>query len=187
MFSTYFQLGLQHILDVNGYDHIIFVMALGAVFSYRNWKSIAVLVTAFTIGHSLTLALAVLDIIRFPASIIETLIPITILLTCIYNIFFYKEKKQMLSENYILAVGFGLIHGMGFSNFLRATLMPNETSIVAKLFAFNIGLEVGQLMVVGLMMLLSYLFLNILKQSQRDWTVFVSGIAFGIATILLVG
>ena len=187
MFSTYFQLGFQHILDINGYDHIIFVMAICAIFNYQQWKSIAMLVTAFTIGHSLTLALAVLDIIRFPTSIIETLIPITILLTCIYNIFFFKEKTKTYAVNYWLAIGFGLIHGMGFSNFLRATLMPGETSILSKLFAFNIGLEVGQLIVVILLMILSYLFLNIFKQSQRDWTVFISGIAFGIASVLLIG
>lgn len=188
LFSTYFKLGYQHILDVNGYDHIVFIVALCAIYTWKEWKQVAILVTAFTIGHSLTLALAVLDVIRFPQDLIETLIPITILLTCIANIF-VKNDKTVLKDriHYVLALCFGFIHGMGFSNFLRSSLMPGENSIVRQLFAFNVGLEIGQLCIVGMLFGMAFLMVKYIKMPQREWTVFLSGLAFGIALVLLLG
>ena len=188
LFSTYFKLGYQHILDINGYDHIVFVIALCAIFTLADWRKVAILVTAFTVGHSLTLALAVYDVLRFSSDFIETLIPITILITCLMNVFFAKKAfYTKINFHYWLALFFGFIHGMGFSNFLRAAMLPNEKSIVGKLFAFNLGLELGQLIIVGFILLLGYLMTKVVKLPQREWTVFVSGIAFGIATILLLG
>ena len=185
-FQAYFQLGYQHIADVTAYDHILFIVALCATYLASQWKLILVLVTAFTIGHSITLALATLNIILVSPEIIEFLIPVTILLTALFNV---VRKEEVISPsarrlNYGLALFFGLIHGMGFSNYLRQ-LLGQEESIWQPLLAFNLGLEFGQILIVLVIMGLSYLFLNKLKVSHRDWNVFVSGAASGIAVTLM--
>ncbi len=161
-FALYFGLGKDHILDyVNGYDHILFVLALCAVYLIHDWKKILILVTAFTIGHSITLALATLNIISFPGNIIEFLIPLTIFITAVGNLF--KEESSLTQTkvqiNYFFALFFGLIHGLGFSNFLRALLGKNE-NIVSPLFAFIIGLEFGQVIVVAVFLAISFVLVN---------------------------
>jgi hypothetical protein len=149
MFTTYFQLGFEHITDLNGYDHILFLIALCAAYRYTDWRSILILVTAFTVGHSITLALAVLNIIPVNAVWIEFLIPLTIFITALKNIVLQQRNQPIAATTkatYALALGFGLIHGMGFSNFLRS-LLGDELTF--PLFAFNVGLEVGQLIIVA--------------------------------------
>jgi hypothetical protein len=151
-FGLYLRLGLEHILDLGAYDHILFVIALAAVYSLKEWKHMLVLVTAFTIGHSITLALATLGILVFNESLIETLIPITIVITAALNVFerLSKDPSSALQRDwkikYGLALFFGLIHGLGFSYYLRA-ILGGESSIVLPLFSFNVGLELGQLVI----------------------------------------
>ncbi len=184
-FNIYLKLGYEHILDPNGYDHILFIVALCAIYKLSEWKKVAILVTAFTFGHSLTLALAAMDIIRFPAEVIEFLIPVTIFLTAIYNVIQKPQNhSKHLNMNYLFALIFGLIHGMGFSNFFRSTAMPGD-SILSQLFPFNLGVELGQLVIVGIILLTSFLAFNVLKIKQKDWTLFVSGAAAGVALILI--
>ncbi|MFN7599768.1 MAG: HupE/UreJ family protein, partial [Bacteroidota bacterium] len=141
-FSLYFSLGRDHILDyANGYDHILFVLALCSVYVIRDWKKILILVTAFTIGHSITLALATMQIISVDTGLIEWLIPITILITAVNNLFKKVEavSRDTIQINYVFALFFGLIHGMGFSNYLRA-ILGKDHSIITQLLAFNLGL-----------------------------------------------
>jgi ABC-type antimicrobial peptide transport system permease subunit len=184
-FITYLSLGFQHISDLAAYDHILFIVALCAVYRISEWKNIAIMVTAFTLGHSLTLALATLGVILVPTQIIEFLIPVTILLTCIYNVSISKQKhSQTIRLNYFLALFFGLIHGMGFSNYLRM-LLGREESILTPLLAFNIGLEAGQLLIVACVLVVLFIAERILNVKHRDWTVFVSGAAAGISLILI--
>lgn len=191
VFQTYLQLGFSHIADLQGYDHILFIVALCAVYRLREWKRVVILVTAFTLGHSLTLALAALDVIPVHAAWVEFLIPVTILLTALYNVSVRQSSGSeglfgpKMQGNYAFALCFGLIHGMGFSNFLRASLLPGEEdSLVAQLFAFNIGVELGQLAIVAVVLLLSFLAMNVFGARQRSWNLFVSGAAFGIALIM---
>ena len=139
-FWLWFTIGLQHILDVNGYDHICYVTALAVLFPINEWRKLLVLVTAFTIGHSLTLAISVLNVISLPQKLIECLIPVTIIATCIYNVFSAKNPPKRVSLNYFLALIFGLIHGMGFSYLLKS-LLGREESRVGPLFSFNVGLR----------------------------------------------
>jgi len=185
-FETYLRLGFQHISDINGYDHILFLIALCAVYRLYQWKRILILVTAFTIGHSVTLALSALKIILVPSAIIEFLIPVTIFLTAIFNV----SKKEIedtsakVNLNYALALFFGLIHGMGFSNYFRA-LLGMESSIVQPLLAFNIGLELGQLLIVAIILAASVVALTFLRVAHRSWNLFVSGAAAGISVILM--
>lgn len=191
-FSFNFQLGLEHILDPKGYDHILFVLALCIVYYPKEWRRVAWLVTAFTLGHSLTLALATFRVVYIPSHIIETLIPVTIVLTCLVNIWGeIKEKKEISSEQnglrrYALAAGFGLIHGLGFSNFLRSTL-PRDVSIWKPLLAFNLGLELGQLVIVFTAMMVIQILLIWGRMPQRYWIFATSCVIAGVAIKLLSG
>lgn len=185
------QLGLEHILDPNGYDHILFVIALCAVYTYREWKQVAWLVTAFTIGHSLTLALATFEIVKIPSDIIEFLIPVTIVMTCIINIINQPAEeisnlihRRKTIQRYVLAAFFGLIHGLGFSNFLRS-ILPRDSTIWQPLLAFNIGLEIGQLVIVGIVLVLGYLLMDLLRVRRREWILVVSGIIAGVALTII--
>ncbi len=185
-FNVYLELGFDHILDPGGYDHILFVVALCAIYQLSQWKQVAILVTAFTIGHSITLAIAALNIFTLPAALIEFLVPVTIFLTALYNVVYsQKDNDTKIHANYFLALGFGLIHGMAFSNFFRSSLFPGqESELVTQLFAFNIGVELGQLIIVAAILLASFLAFNVLKIKQRDWNLFISGMAAGPALIM---
>ena len=184
MFPTYLELGFDHILDLKGYDHILFVIVLCAVYKVSEWKKILILVTAFTIGHSVTLAMSALDVVSFKAEIIEFLIPLTILITALYNVIDKKKEDVNINANYLMALFFGFIHGLGFSNYFKA-LLGKEESVVMPLLAFNLGVELGQLIIVALTMVAAYLFMNLLKVKQREWILFVSGAAAGVSYILL--
>lgn len=182
-FKLYFDLGLTHIADITAYDHIVFLVALCAVYQLTQWKKVLILVTAFTIGHCITLVLSGLKIVVFPPEIIEFLIPLSIFITAIYNIS-VKTVSSALLPKYIMAMLFGFIHGLGFSNFFKS-LLGKETAIVFPLFSFNMGIEVGQIIIVLMLLLMSWLSLNIFKMEQRSWNMFVSGIAIGISLILM--
>jgi hypothetical protein len=184
-FSLWFTTGLQHILDLNGYDHICYVTALTVLFPVQEWRKLLVLVTAFTIGHSLTLALSVLNLISPPQNLIECLIPITIITTCLYNIRSYKNPPKGVSLNYILALTFGFIHGMGFSYLLKS-LLGREESIIGPLFSFNLGLEAGQLVIVACVLLISVILQRFTKAERKHYSLFVSSAVCVIALVLLI-
>ncbi|MBI1287182.1 MAG: HupE/UreJ family protein [Flavobacteriales bacterium] len=198
MFPTYLQLGFEHITDLTGYDHMLFLLALCAAYVYSDWKKILVLVTAFTLGHSITLALAVLNIIPVNAAWVEFLIPVTIAATAAKNLLSFKvapsfaessspfrepEKAQtaILDLTYLMALTFGLIHGMGFSNYLRS-LLGDE--LLMPLFAFNVGLELGQLLVVALIFGLQFVLMNTIRVKPKHWNLIVSLTAGAISLLL---
>lgn len=185
-FSLYYELGLDHILDVNGYDHILFVVVLCALYQSTDWKKVLILITAFTLGHSITLALATMRVVKINADLIEFLIPVTILVTAISNLFTKEDRiaEGKIWRNYLYAGFFGLIHGLGFSNYLRALLGKDET-IILQLFAFNVGLEVGQIIIVGLFMAISFIFVGLGGVTRRDWKMIISSAVGGIALMLM--
>ncbi len=163
----YLRLGFKHIIDLGGVDHILFVLALTLRYIWSDWKKILILVTAFTIGHSLTLGLSTLSSIDIPVNWIEFLIPVTILITAISNFWVQDfEFKQRYSAHYGMALFFGLIHGVGFSNYLKS-LLGKEDSLLGPLFSFNIGLEIGQILIVMVILALSYGILGILKIPRK--------------------
>ena len=179
-FGFYFGLGWHHIISKDALDHQLFIAALVAIYALKDWKKVLILVTAFTIGHSLTLALSVLDIIRFPSDWVEFLIPCTILVTAVSNLFLKKFTPKTIRINYFLALFFGLIHGMGFANTLRF-LLARDQSLGWGLFGFNLGLEVGQIMVVIVLLLLAQFILSVLKVNRRDWVIFLSAAVFSLS------
>ncbi|MBX2944602.1 MAG: HupE/UreJ family protein [Cyclobacteriaceae bacterium] len=185
-FQLYFTLGKDHILDyANGYDHILFVVALCAIYLMRDWKKLLILITAFTIGHSITLALATLQIIVVNSDVIEFLIPLTIFITAFSNIFRRTEVTDRTTYiNYGYALFFGLIHGMGFSNYLQA-ILGKQKNIVSPLFAFNVGLEVGQIIIVSIFMFISFILVDLFTLNRRDWKLVLSSAIAGIALVLI--
>lgn len=184
-FELYFDLGQEHILDTNGYDHILFVVALSIVYSLREWKKVLILVTAFTLGHSITLALSTLEIISVKADLIEFLIPVTIFITAASNIVRKGDTPTdgSMQLNYAYAAFFGLIHGMGFSNYLKSILGRDET-IVTQLLAFNLGLELGQIVIVVIFLIAGFIFVDLFGVNRRDWKLVISSAVAGIALML---
>jgi ABC-type antimicrobial peptide transport system permease subunit len=184
-FPFYFILGLEHILDWQGYDHILFIIALSGSYSWSDWRQVLLLVTAFTIGHSLTLALSVFNLVTLTPAIIEFLIPVTILITTGFQIIYKQQNNTNWRMLYGLALAFGLIHGLGFSNYLKS-LLGKDISIVNQLLAFNVGLECGQLLVVVLTLTISYLAIQVLGASRREWNLFLASAIFGIALTMAI-
>lgn len=186
-FATYFKIGWQHIVAWDGYDHILFIVALSAIYLLSDWKKVLILVTAFTVGHSITLALSVLNVVRVPTRLIEFLIPVTIFITALFNIIRppQEERSGAVQLNYFFALFFGLIHGMAFSNQLRS-LLGTDTSVVTPLLAFNLGLEVGQVLIVIVALLVSGTVVNLTGIKRRDWTMFLSSAIFGIAFMMAI-
>ena len=179
-FGFYFGLGWEHIISSNALDHQLFIAALAAIYLLKDWKQVLILVTAFTIGHSLTLALSVMDIVRFPSNWVEFLIPVTIVITAFFNLFQKKFTPRSIRINYFLALFFGLIHGMGFANSIRF-MLAGDQQLGWALFGFNVGLEAGQIMVVLILLLLAYLIVNRLKVDRREWVFFLSAGVFALA------
>jgi hypothetical protein len=175
--AFYFKEGWQHIISTDALDHQLFIVALAAVYLVKDWRKVLVLVTAFTIGHSLTLALSVYDVVRVNDKWVEFLIPCTIVLTAISNVFQKNFTSKSIPINYFLALFFGLIHGLGFANTIRFMLAKNQT-IGVSLLGFNVGLEAGQIIWVSTLLLLSYLFISVFKIKQTYWVYFLSAITF---------
>ncbi len=179
-FTFYFSLGWSHIISWDALDHILFILVLAALYEITQWKRVLILVTSFTVGHSITLALSVLDIIRLPSKWVEFLIPCTIIITAVSNLFQHTFTGRAIRLNYYLALFFGLIHGMGFANTIRFMLAKDQ-HIGPGLFSFNLGLEAGQIAVVLLILTIAYIFIHVIKVNRRDWVVFLSAAAFGLA------
>ncbi len=179
-FGFYFGLGWEHIISLDALDHQLFIAALAAIYLLNDWKQVLILVTAFTIGHSLTLALSVFDIIRFPSNWVEFLIPVTIVITAISNLFQKKFTERSIRINYFLALFFGLIHGMGFANSIRFMLAKDQ-NIGWGLFGFNVGLEVGQIVVVLILLIVAHLIVNLSRVNRKDWVLFLSASVFSLA------
>ena len=155
-FLFHLQLGWEHIISSDALDHQLFILALIAVFSLNDFKKVLILVTAFTIGHSFTLIMSTLDMFRIPSHWVEFLIPCTIVFTALDNIIFSENEKRLIYFNYLLALLFGLVHGMGFANSVRV-MLSSEQSIFLPLFGFNVGLELGQIIVITITLLIHYI------------------------------
>jgi hypothetical protein len=179
-FGFYFGMGWDHIMSWDALDHLLFIAVLCAVYRVEQWKRVAVLVTAFTIGHSLTLALAAKELLVVPSDLVEFLIPCTIVLTALGNLFLFRGDAHRGRIAYIIAAVFGLVHGLGFANTLRMVIASDQ-NLAWSLFGFNLGLEAGQLIVVCVLLIISYLVLRFTKATQRDWIIFVSAAVFSLA------
>ena len=184
-FQLYINLGLKHVLDWKAYDHILFLVVLTIFYSFKDWKKVLWLITAFTLGHTLSLTLAAYGIVQIKMDVIEFLIPLTILITAIYNIFNVKNPPKNIKINALFALVFGLIHGIGFSSYFKILVDESEDKLLP-LTEFAIGIEIAQIIVVIFVLLLSFLVLNVFKRSKRDWVLIVSSIVIGFVIPMLI-
>ena len=185
-FLTYIQLGTDHILDIKGYDHILFIISLTILYSFKEWKSLLILTTAFTIGHSITLAFTVLDLINFDIDKIEALIILSIAITAMLNII--KNGKTPNGNGvklyYTIALLFGFVHGMGFASYLKA-ILGKSGNLTTPLLGFNIGLELGQILIVATLLSTFLILDKVFKIKKQNLIVIVSSIILGITLPML--
>ncbi len=175
-FSFYFQWGWSHIISWDAMDHLLFLLALTAVYLFENRKQVVILITAFTIGHSLTLALSIYDTIHFKSSWVEFLIPLTIVITAALNFFRKDFELKRQGYTYFITLIFGLVHGMGFAGTIKMTLAESQY-IAIPLFSFNVGIEAGQIVVVFMILLLSQIVVPQLGFARKWWVWLLSGIS----------
>jgi len=181
-FIFFLKQGLFHVLDWNAYDHILFLIALAVVYDFKNWKKVLWLITLFTIGHTLTLVLAAYKIVAVNSDWIEFLIPATIIITALFNVFYARNttKQTKTNTNLFFALFFGLIHGLGFSGYFKM-LIGSSNSKLIPLLEFALGIEIAQIIIVLVILILGFIFQTIFRFSKRDWILIISSIVIGVA------
>lgn len=187
-FWIYFKIGLHHVLDINGYDHVLFLIALTVPYAFKDWKRILFLVTIFTIGHTLALMLSVFNIVTVQANIIEFLIPITILNTAFFNLFTAGKSSKQESLTFVgsITLFFGVIHGLGFSNYFKEILPGKPTDKLWPLIEFALGIEAAQIMVVLVVLILSFIVQTLFRFNKRDFTLTMSAFVIGVVIPLII-
>ena len=188
-FLTYFQLGLKHILDIYSYDHILFLIALSVPFSFKDWQRILLLVTLFTVGHTMSLLLVIFGIVAIKVSVVEMLIPITILIVALFNLFTAGKtnKKESINLIFFVTLFFGIIHGLGFSSYFKSIIGGSTTAKLLPLSEFALGIEAAQIIVVIVMLILSYIVQTFFRFSKRDWTLVMSAFIIGVVLPMIIG
>ncbi|WP_333693219.1 HupE/UreJ family protein [Flavobacterium sp.] len=187
-FWLYFNLGLKHVLDINGYDHVLFLMALSVPYAFKDWKRVLLLVSLFTLGHTLALILAVYEVLIIKASLVEFLIPITILITALFHLFTAGKsaKKESITFVAFVTLFFGIIHGLGFSNYFKVILPGDNSDKLLPLLEFALGIEAAQIIVVLGVLILSYIVQTFFRFSKRDWTLVMSSFIVGVVLPMIV-
>ena len=187
-FWVYFQIGLHHVLDIQAYDHVLFMMALVLPFTFKDWKRLLFSVTLFTAGHTTALLLSVYEILVIKASIVELLIPITILSTAVFNLFTIgkSNRKENLNLIFLITLFFGIIHGLGFSNYFKTLLGGSSNSKLIPLLEFALGIEGAQITVVLVMLIVAYSVQSLFKFSRRDWILVGSAFIIGVVVPMII-
>lgn len=187
-FWIYFQIGLKHVLDINAYDHVLFLIALTVPYLFKDWKKIFLLVSIFTIGHTLALVLSVYGIIAIKVDVVEFLIPITILVTALYHLFTAGKTSKNDGVNlvFFITLFFGIIHGLGFSNYFKTILGGSAASKLLPLGEFALGIEAAQLVVVFVVLVISYIVQTVFRFSKRDWALVMSAFIIGVVIPMII-
>ncbi|MBE8727192.1 HupE/UreJ family protein [Flavobacterium hungaricum] len=187
-FWIYFQIGLKHVLDINAYDHVLFLIALTVPYLFKDWKRIFVLVSIFTVGHTLALLLSVYGIVAIKVNLVEFLIPITILITALYHLFTAGKtaKNDGINLVFFITLFFGIIHGLGFSNYFKTILGGSPTSKLLPLGEFALGIEAAQLIVVFVVLVISYIVQTVFRFSKRDWALVMSAFIIGVVIPMII-
>jgi hypothetical protein len=184
-FWLYLKLGLEHVLDWNAYDHILFIIVLCAAYTFKSWRRLLLLVTLFTLGHTISLLLANYNVVTVSSRWIEFLIPVTILIAAIFNLFTAGREKgiEKIGLFYIVTVFFGLIHGFGFATYYK---MINSDNEILPLLEFALGVEIAQIILVLLVLIAAFIFQMLFRFNKRDWVLVVSSIVIGMVIPMLI-
>lgn len=187
-FWIYFEKGLRHILDLFAYDHILFLIALTVPYAFKDWKRLLLLVTIFTVGHTLSLLLSVFGVVIIKGNLVEFLIPITILIVAVFNLFTAgkSSKQESISIIGFVTLFFGIIHGLGFANYFKSILSGSPQSKFLPLTEFSLGIEISQIMVVIIVLILSYIVQTFFRFSKRDWTLVMSSFVIGVVLPMVI-
>jgi hypothetical protein len=175
------QYGINHVLDLNAYDHVLFLIVLTVPYMFKDWKRVLLLVSMFTLGHTLSLILAVYDIISVKAQMVEFLIPITILIVAVFNVFTSGKgaQKEKIGILFLSTLFFGLIHGLGFAREFKMLLGDTDNKLIL-LFEFALGIELSQIIIVFVVLFIGFLMQTIFRFNKRDWIMIISAIVVGL-------
>jgi len=187
-FWIYFEIGLRHVLDLAAYDHILFLIALTVPYAFKDWKRLLLLISIFTIGHTLALLLSVFGVIIIKGNLVEFLIPITILIVAFFNLFTAgkSSKNESISVVVFITLFFGIIHGLGFASYFKSLLGGSPQSKLLPLSEFALGIEAAQIIVVFVVLILSYIVQTFFRFSKRDWTLVMSSFIIGVVLPMIV-
>lgn len=187
-FWIFFEIGMRHVLDIKAYDHVLFLIALTVPFAFKDWPKVLLLVTLFTVGHSFALLLSVFEIVIIKASLIELLIPITILITATYHLFTAGKtsKNDSMSIIGFITLFFGIIHGLGFATYFKTILSGKTSDQLIPLLEFATGIEAAQIIVVLVVLILSYIVQTVFRFSKRDWTLVLSAFVIGVVLPMVI-
>lgn len=184
-FWLFFKLGLEHVLDWKAYDHVLFLIVLSAAYTFNSWRKLIILVTLFTLGHTVSLLLANYGVVMVSTTLIEFLIPVTILVTALFNLFTAgkEQRAEKLGLFYITTIFFGLIHGFGFASYYKMINADNE---ILPLLEFALGIEAAQIIVVIIVLILAFIIQTLFRFNKRDWVLVVSSIVIGMIIPMLI-
>ncbi len=187
-FWIYFEKGLRHILNAYAYDHILFLIALTVPYAFKDWKKLLLLVSIFTLGHTLALLLSVFGVIIIKGNLVELLIPITILIVALFHLFTAgkSSKNESISVVVFITLFFGIIHGLGFANYFKSILGGSPQSKLLPLSEFALGIEAAQIVVVFVVLILSYIVQTFFRFSKRDWTLVMSSFIIGVVLPMII-
>lgn len=187
-FFIYVNMGINHVLDIKGYDHVLFLLALISPYAFKDWKRILFLVSIFTVGHTLALVLSVYNVVSVKATLVEFLIPVTILITALFALFTAGKTTKKESVTFVAGVTifFGLIHGLGFSNYFKTIMIGTPSEKLLPLMEFALGIEVAQLIVVMIGLILAYVAQAVFKFSKREWGLIIASFIIGAVVPMLI-
>ncbi len=187
-FWIFFKIGLHHVLDIHGYDHLLFLIVLTVPYVAKDWKRILILVSFFTLGHTLSLLMSVFNVITIKSSLVELLIPITILVTALYNLIMAGKTGKTSNLSFIsgVTIFFGIIHGLGFSTYFNSILPGKPVDKLGPLFEFALGIESSQIIVVLGVLILAFIAQTLFRFNKRDFTLIMSSFVIGVIFPLLI-
>ena len=187
-FWIYFEIGVRHVLDLFAYDHVLFLIALTVPYSFKDWKRLLLLVSLFTVGHTMALLLSVFGVIIIKGNLVEFVIPITILIVAFFNLFKARKssKNESISVVILITLFFGIIHGLGFASYFKSLLGGSSQSKLLPLSEFALGIEAAQIIVVFVVLILSYIVQTFFRFSKRDWTLVMSSFIIGVVLPMII-
>ena len=187
-FWIFFEKGLRHILDLSAYDHILFLIALTIPYAFKDWKRLLLLVTLFTIGHTLSLLLSIFGVVIIKVNMVEFFIPITILIIAFFNLFTAgkSSKQESISVIGFITLFFGIIHGLSFAAYFKTLTGGSSQSKLVPMLEFSLGIEASQIIVVFIVLILSYIVQTFFRFSKRDWTLVMSAFVIGVVLPMII-